>query len=200
MSVLAKTFEDRLALGYHSSGLRMALTYSRDGASRPLAILCAVLRETRHGVYKPDETRSVRLVSELDVAEKTDLSKQRVVDVALQETEPERPFPELSALPDPPAEGEEDMDHVTTDSSSDTEPETVVKPARYARPFLCPEGTTGSIHRKFRTVHLSFEGHFRALLCGRFVSQMHDKVSSPLPFDTPQCRQCFNSKLLTEQR
>ena len=124
-----------------TSGLCMALTYSRDGASRPLAILCAVLREIRHGVYKPDETQSGRLVSELDVTDKTDLSKQRVIDVALQETEPERPFPELAALPDPPAEGEEDLDHITTDSSSDTEPETVVKPARYARPFLCPEGT-----------------------------------------------------------
>ena len=177
----------------------MALTYSRDGASRGLAILCAALREVRHGVYKPDETRSGRLVSELNVSGKTDLSDQRVIDVTLQETEHGRPFPEVATLPDPPAEGEEDMEHITTDSSSDTEPETVVKPARYARPFLCPEGTTGWIHRKFRTVHLSFEGHLRALLCGRCVSHMHDRVSSPLPFDTPQCRQCFNSKLLIDR-
>ena len=91
LSMLAKrgcSFEDRLALGYHTGGLRMALTYSRDGASRPLAILCSVLREVRHGVYRPDETRSGRLVSELDVTDKVDLSKQRVIEVALKETEP----------------------------------------------------------------------------------------------------------------
>ena len=130
-----------------AGGLRMALTYSRDGASRPLAILCSVLREIRHGVYKPDETRSGRLVSELDVTGKTDLSKQRVREVALEETEPAKLCPEVAPLPDPPAEGEAETGHVTTDSSSDSEPETVVKPARYAHPFLCPKGTTGWIHR-----------------------------------------------------
>ena len=176
----------------------MALTYSGDGASRPLAILCSVLREVRHGVYRPDETRSGRLVSELDMTDKVDLSKQRVIEVALKETEKAEQVIEAATLPELPAEGEAEIDHVTTDSSSDSEPETVVKPTRYARPLLCPEGTTVWIHKKFRTVHLSFEGHFRALLCGRSVSHMHDRVAAPLPFDTPQCRQCFNSKLLTE--
>ena len=161
-----------MALGYHTNGF-LALTYSRDGASQPLAILCSVLREVRHGVYKPDETRSGRLVSELNVNGESNISNQRVIDVTMPE-------------------------HITTDSSSDTEPETVEKPAGYARPFLCPEGTTGWRHRKFVTVHLSFQGHVRALLCGRCVTHMHERVSSPLPFDSP-CRQCFNSKLLTDR-
>ena len=60
LSYLAKRgvpFEDRLALGYHFF-LRMALTYSRDGASRPLAVLCDMLAEIRKGVFSPDVTRS----------------------------------------------------------------------------------------------------------------------------------------------
>ena len=50
LSMLAKrgsSFEDRLVLGYHTQGLKMALTYSRDAASRPLQILCGVLNEIR---------------------------------------------------------------------------------------------------------------------------------------------------------
>ena len=41
LSYLAKAgcgFADRLALGYHTNPLRMAFTYSRDGATRPLRI------------------------------------------------------------------------------------------------------------------------------------------------------------------
>ena len=82
LSMLSKrgcSFEDRLALGYHTSGLRIALSYSRDGASRPLAILCAVLREIRHGVYGPDETRSGRLVPELDVTGNIKIFRSRVL-------------------------------------------------------------------------------------------------------------------------
>ena len=42
----------------------MALTYSRDGASRPLAVLISVIEEIRRGKYNPDETRSRRLYAE----------------------------------------------------------------------------------------------------------------------------------------
>ena len=52
LSYLAKRgagYEDRLVLGYHSNKLRMTLTYSRDAAARPLALLALVLREIREG-------------------------------------------------------------------------------------------------------------------------------------------------------
>jgi hypothetical protein len=54
-------FEDRLVLGYHTNKLRMAMTYSRDSAARPLAILSQVLMEIREGTFDPDCTRSGRL-------------------------------------------------------------------------------------------------------------------------------------------
>ena len=87
-------------------------------------------------------------------------------------------------------------DHVTTDNESDSEPEPVVKPVRYASHLVCPFGTRGWLRRKFRTVHLSLEGHTRALLCGRMVSHTRDKAQTPLPFDTLRCRQRFKSQLL----
>ena len=64
LSFMAKrgvNFEDRLVLGYHTNKLRMAMTYSRDSAARPLAILSQVLMEIREGTFDPDCTRSGRL-------------------------------------------------------------------------------------------------------------------------------------------
>ena len=64
LSFLAKrgvSIEDRLTLGYHSNKMRMALTYSRDSAARPLAILSHVLQEIRLQIFEPDNTRSGRL-------------------------------------------------------------------------------------------------------------------------------------------
>ena len=64
LSYLAKrwvSFEGRLCLGYHSSVLKMALTYSRDGASRPLALLQQAFAEICTGKYEPDNARRGRL-------------------------------------------------------------------------------------------------------------------------------------------
>ena len=64
LSYLAKRgvgHDDRLVLGYHANKLRMTMTYSRDSAARPLAILSLVLKEIRDGKFEPDCTRSGRL-------------------------------------------------------------------------------------------------------------------------------------------
>ena len=39
----------------------MTMTYSRDSAARPLAILSLVVKEMRDGQFEPDCTRSGRL-------------------------------------------------------------------------------------------------------------------------------------------
>ena len=53
--------EDRRTLGYHQDGNRVPLTYSRDGAARPLAILESLVAEIASGAFKPDSTCSGRL-------------------------------------------------------------------------------------------------------------------------------------------
>ena len=53
---------DRLLLGYHTSPFTMGLTYRRDGMARPLQILQAMLKEIHSGQFRPDCTRSGRLV------------------------------------------------------------------------------------------------------------------------------------------
>lgn len=214
LSYLAKRgvgFEDRLALGYHTSSIRMALTYSRDGASRPLAVLCAMLQEIRHGIYKPDVTRSGRLEREAPLdssnlfsGERSTVSQQAVgssvkidltEEVGGAEIDGKSNLPNLESV----ADDDEELGHVTTDSSSTSEVETVVKPKAYHLPVTIPEGTEGWQHSKLRTLHLAWEGHTKSFLCGRMVGKFHQKVSfTRFPFDTPKCRQCFHSKDLND--
>lgn len=78
LSYVAKrgcSFEDRLSLGYHTQPIKMALVYSRDGASRPLRVFCHVLMEIRQNIFNPNDTRSGRLakVSSFDEAFKETL-------------------------------------------------------------------------------------------------------------------------------
>ena len=187
----------------------MALTYSRDGASRPLAVLCAMLQEIRHGIYKPDVTRSGRLEKEtpLDASNlfagvsRNPMEAQAGVPVKIDLTEDVQHIDEVkvSTLPSLSAvqDGMQDSEHVTTESSSTSEAETVVRPKAYHLPVLLPEGTEGWQHRKLRTFHLAWEGHTRVLLCGRMIGKFHEKVTGTrFPFDTPKCRQCFHSKEL----
>eukprot|EP00435_Cladocopium_sp_Y103_P035983 s1997_g9.t1 len=55
---------DRLMFGYHSSNFHMALVYSRDGAAASLLLLETLIDEIVKGKFRPDSTRSGRLVDE----------------------------------------------------------------------------------------------------------------------------------------
>ena len=205
LSYLAKrgvSFEDRLALGYHTSAFKMTLTYSRDGAARPLAVLCAMLHEIRNNMYKPDETRSGRLQRDNDISSaQAFLSRAKDVWPPAQSggMAVEVSVPSNVEASNGLEKEVSDVEHVTTGSSSSSEAETVVKPSVYARVMKLPPGTTGWQHTKLRTVHLSLPGYSRALARGRLVGKFHEKVGAkPLPFDTPTCRQCFHSKLLDD--
>ena len=102
------------------------------------------------------------------------------------------------------AEGSSNCDadvesHVTTDSSSDTEPETSVKPKNVQRTINPPPGTELYLHSKLRTRHLTFEGYTKTFVCGRPVGVFHERSQPVSEFDAPICRQCFNSKQLDPQ-
>ena len=206
LSYLAKwgiSFSDRLALGYHTQGLKMALTYSRDGASRPLAVLISVIEEIRRGKYNPDETRSGRLYAEgvapEDKSEHApDASPVVVNDTDVPLTGPAEaddgggPVVENSDLEH---EADTPVEHVSTDSDSGSEGEHVVvaRPAKLR--YETPEGTVMWQHSKLRTLHLAFEGHRLSFLCGRKITDMYAVADAAQRFDVPRCRQCFNSKL-----
>jgi len=170
-----------------------------------------MLHEIRHGVYKPDITRSGRLDKEVPLDSSNlfagESNRRAGAEVGQSVKIDLTEEPEISLLDERPESSDHqessevvhDLGHVTTESSSSSEAETVVKPKVYAMPIFIPEGTEGWQHSKLRTLHLAWHGYTRALLCGRVVGKFHQKVEATrFPFDTPRCRQCFHSKDLAK--
>ena len=177
LSFLAKagcSFEDRLVLGYHANPLRMALTYSRDGSSRPLKVLEDCLAMVRDGAFRPDETRSGRFVSGQEPA------VPPLVEVIKSEAEEE-------------VEAEA---YVTTCTESESGEDDVVLPAKRNFDFVTPEGTDPWKHRKWKTLHLSMRGNTQVFLCGRKIGEAYDMAERRQRFDMVKCRRCFQSKAL----
>ena len=193
LSYLAKrgiNHQDRRILGHHVSGERMTLSYSRDAASRPLRVLERVLREIRVGTFDPDSSRSGRI-------KKRELDDPNFGDVVVPSADnSSKPIDDTKDA-DISSDGETGAEsHVTTDSSSDTEPETTVKPKDVQRTINAPRGTELWVHSKLRTRHLTFEGYTKTFVCGRTVGAFHERSEPVSEFDAPICRQCFNSKQL----
>ena len=136
LSYLAKygcSFEDRLALGYHVDQVRMALRYSRDGASRPLRILEACLTDIRLGKFKPDETRSGRFVNNVVTSNPSD------VPATVDDTRVKHEV--LSSATGVFEAGEVievESDHATTCSESSSGDDAVVMPKLPQRTLLIP--------------------------------------------------------------
>ena len=196
LSYLAKrgiNLQDRRILGHHVSGEKVPLGYSRDAASRPLRVLEKVLREIKSGIFNPDSSRSGRI-------KKRKLedpgSGEVVVASAYTGSKPTDDSKDADSSSD---DGTGAESHVTTDSSSDTEVETSVKPKNLQRTINAPRGTELWVHTKLRTRHLTFEGYTKTFVCGRPVGVFHERSQPVSEFDAPICRQCFNSKMLDPQ-
>ena len=192
LSYLAKfgcSFEDRLALGYHTDQVRMALRYSRDGASRPLRVLEECIRAVREGRFFPDETRSGRFVQQPEQRHDEGwVSVEHVVETVKKETTVVLDASELN--------GEAiDLvsDYATTCSESSSGEEAVVLPKAPNRTFLIPDDVDIWKHVKFRTVHLAPKGNIRVLSCGRKITDRFRKEGLDHRFDVIKCTQCFKT-------
>ena len=194
LSYLAKygcSFEDRLALGYHVDQLRMALRYSRDGASRPLRVLETCLADIRSGRFLPDETRSGRFVGALEMTH-IDKSGSRHVE---SEVKQETVLP-VAGVFSAGEVVEVFSDHATTCSDSSSGDDAVVLPKNPHRSLVVPSGATVWKHTKLKTVHLAQEGYFRVLACGRKITGKYQQGGVDVRFDIIKCKQCFSSPLL----
>ena len=217
LSYLAKRgagYEDRLVLGYHSNKLRMTLTYSRDAAARPLAILASVLREIREGKFQPDATRSGRLSTGMAPLDQADLmgvvptgvseSGPTVNSVSIQseaatveaESECEVVSKPSEQLSEQHHAGPEEVDgHVTTDSSDSSGEEMVAwAPIVGHYSVDIPLDKRMWLNTNSKMFHLSHEEHVKFLLCGRRISESFKSHTGQIRFDSAKCRQCFRLK------
>ena len=210
LSFMAKrgaSYEDRLVLGYHTNKLRVAMTYSRDSAARPLALLQQVLEEIRKGIFEPDCTRSGRLKSgakplsgemqgsgvipEVDLEMSHDLSEDGPTFVSMPE-------------PDHPAEREQvdcvadvqDLEgHATTDSSDSSGADLPAwAPVVGHYVVTIPENKQLWMNSNTKMFHLSHRDHVKVLLCGRRITASFKKHDEQIRFDSAKCRQCFRLK------
>ena len=186
------SFEDRLSFGYHTQSLKMALMYSRDGASRPLRVLDGLLKEIRNRHFNPNDTRSGRL-SEVgaDVSQVSDSIGSFEAVSPVEACEPGDVKPDAN----PSDDVDTVSDHATTGSDTDSDEETVVRPKVSYRDIEAPSGTYLHQHVKLKTLHLMKTDNRVVFLCGRRTGNMYRVAESRHPFDTPKCGQCFRAKL-----
>ena len=191
------TFEDRLILGYHTHSLKMALVYSRDGASRPLRVLESILKEIRLGAFCPNDTRSGRLRNLQGLG--TEVFAVNTAD-SLGSFEAVSPVNSESVREEQqvaPADVEEHVpsDHATTGSETESAVETTVRARISFKDIEAPEGTVLHQHVKWKTLHLMKLENRVVFLCGRKTGSTYRIAEKRHAFDTPKCRQCFRAKL-----
>ena len=207
LSYLAKrgaSFEDRLVLGYHANKLRMAMTYSRDSAARPLALLSRVLGEIRDGIFEPDNTRSGRLKPGAKPLE-SDLiglppngesvhvcSEPATVEEVSDLGEHDKSAQSVQMV-DIESAGQPEVDgHLTTDSSDSSDNDMASwAPVVGHYHVEIPDDKQLWLNVHTKMYHLSHNDHERVLLCSRRISANFKRHTGPVRFDAAKCRQCF---------
>eukprot|EP00435_Cladocopium_sp_Y103_P010383 s4375_g2.t1 len=179
---------DRLLLGYHASNMQMSLVYSRDGAAASLLLLEQLIDEIVKGKFKPDSTRSGRIV---DVPDKSPEPQPRDVKVEVIESSEDE------------INGDEELaDSSDSTSSSDSSGSDIPQDHSLNKVFApptAPRGHTRWQHSKLKTVHLTAEGYSKVFVCGRPVGNFHHPVEQNPRFDSPICWACFNKANKSEQ-
>ena len=172
---------DRLMLGYHSSQMHMALVYSRDGAAASLILLERLIEEIAKGKFKPDSTRSGRVID--SPADQPGPQKDAVKVEQVMSSDEERNDVAPAS------------DSSDSTSSSDSSAEEVLRDRGLNKVFAPPqppEGFSRWQHSKLKTVHLTEPGYFRVFVCGRSVGAFHQRLTQEPRFDSPICWACFN--------
>ena len=210
LSFMAKrgaSYEDRLVLGYHTNKLRVAMTYSRDSAARPLALLQQVLQEIREGIFEPDCTRSGRLKSGAKPLSGEFHGSGVVAGVDLEMShEFSMDDPATFPAPEPVhhddrVQGENAADvqdlegHATTDSSDSSGADLPAwAPVVGHYVVTIPQNKRLWMNSNTKMFHLSHLDHVKALLCGRRITNSFKKHDDQIRFDSAKCRQCFRLK------
>ena len=172
---------DRLMLGYHASQMHMAMVYSRDGAAASLLLLERLIDEIARGKFKPDSTRSGRVIDSPDDEPGPQNSNVKVELVCSSEEE----------------QCDDLHESATSDSTSDSGSSSGDIPENHAlnkvfAPPKPPEDYQCWQHSKLKTIHLTEPGYVRVFVCGRPVGNFHKRITQDPRFDSPVCWACFN--------
>ena len=179
--------QDRLQLGYHSSKLQMGLVYSRDGAAASLLILEKLIQEICEGKFKPDSTRSGRILGDPEMSEN------------LPEIPAATPKEENAAgselvedlVSDEDLQNADCSSSSSTSSSQDESNEESASERRMPEAVVQIEGFEMWQHTKSMMLHSASIGQTRVFVCGRRIGALHTKVRVASRHDSPTCLRCF---------
>ena len=213
LSYLAKRgidMADRLLLGYHTSPFTMGLTYSRDGMTRPLQILNTMLSEIREKTFRPDHTRSGRLLKDVTGVSSKPATGTTAAAVKVEISDDEGEVNVWDLIPsvqkvdlpqEIPVESEQEINDACTETScsdissgEDAEPRFESAGVKTFEPPKAPEGYTMWQHTKSKILHLTDHRTPNVFECGRKPGAFHTHKGVNPRWDTGICWKCFKHK------
>jgi len=151
-------------------------------------LLERLIDEIVKGKFRPDSTRSGRIVESPDELPGPQLCKVKVEVVESSDDE--------AAID---ADVAQSSDSTSDSSSSDQGiPQDHSLNKVYAPPEP-PSGFSRWQHAKLKTVHLTAEGYIKVFVCGRQVGSFHHRLESTPRFDSPVCWACFKKAKQSEK-
>ncbi|CAE7038963.1 unnamed protein product [Symbiodinium sp. CCMP2592] len=204
----------RLRLGHHSSGDGSLDAYGRDNLAPALLKYTEMLGSIRRGVFMPDLSRSGRFadrpIVKVEVSEDETASPIVPVSAASDEEgslgRTTESFEKVDAVANPSgvsaACGEQDCESESSDSSSESEPESGdewVKGEDFRHPASKPSTwrpeATMYKHSRTGVVHLMSAGSSDGLfICGRALTNDHVEVSGVPFLELRKCKQCDSGR------
>ncbi|CAE7247216.1 unnamed protein product, partial [Symbiodinium sp. CCMP2456] len=163
-------------LGYHAAG-GMDLVYSRDAQAPLLIVVERLLKEVRDGVFRPDDTRSGRLVTSGAQPLGVNLVPPLSADVSAPAAAPtgsdvvdcktsEAQGPALTV------DSDSDLSEALGESSEESDEDFGQPIAVVAQGQVVPAGFDVWRHSTSQVAHLAPQMHFKNLFaCGRAVSE-----------------------------
>ena len=153
----------------------MSLVYSRDGAAAGLLILQGLLQDIREDRFRPDETRSGRIV------------ENAVVN--LEDDAPVKPEP--NHVDAEVIESSSSDESSSSGSSCDSGGHDFRRMPKFLKPPSAPEGSVMWQHGKSKILHLMETGNRRVFVCSRVAGKFHIFENLSVRYDTPICSLCF---------
>lgn len=134
-----------------------------------------LLKDIREGRFRPDETRSGRIIEKPVVTVDADVQVKQEVPQAEPEVIDSSSSDESSS----------------SDSSCSSTGQDLGRMPRFLKPPSAPDGFVMWQHQKSKILHLMDKGHSRVFACSRVAGKFHTSENLSIRYDTPICGLCF---------
>ena len=203
----------RTLLGHHElQGSKSMSVYSRDMLTRPLQLYCSMLVNIRGDHFRPDESRTSRMIDLMKIQRNETIGVD--TDVHGPQVSTKRApglEPDIEAVPTSPlgdaelseaadkrsqnAESAEDSDSLASTSSSSSEAGDVPMPEAFPSDDFIPGPVLRNI--KSHVVHKCSEDPSKTL-CGRFVSDStYELLMRGCSTLNARCSRCYKGQVIT---